>query len=339
MTAGPSRALAAGAAALLVLGVGLVTVVSVREPLAVGDYVEVWGLKGRALARTGDLTSLFRVEPRGPFSHPEYPPLWPAVLAACSGVLGRWDDLLLTPLWPFLCLAASLAAVRLTRGPWCARLLAGAAISLLPYYRRYTGYAEALLVLLLLLAIAEADRLDVSRHAAFRLAVLLTLAAWTKQEGALAGLVVAGVLLATRRVHAGALAGLSVLLFAVLPWQLFVARFDPERPVRDFALTAFSPASLAQAGAVLFREGVVPNAAWILGAAALLALAPATRGRRRPLLAGTAVYVAGLLLAFLFAQRPAGWIVFWSWDRLAFVPVAVLLPVLAEAAVEAAGDG
>jgi len=30
---------------------------------------------------------------------------------------------------------------------------------------------------------------------------------------------------------------------------------------------------------------------------------------------------------------------YWSWDRLAFVPVAVLLPILAEATVEATGGG
>lgn len=143
------------AVCLLVLGIALVTLVAVRQPFALGDYVGIWGLKGRALARAGDLASLFRVDPSGSFSHPEYPPLWPAGLAAWSAVAGGWDDLVVTPLWPLVCLGGSLAAVRLARGPWSFRLLAGAAISLLPFYRDYPGYAEALLVMFVLLALAS----------------------------------------------------------------------------------------------------------------------------------------------------------------------------------------
>jgi len=334
-----NRVVGALAVCLLILGIALVTLVAVRQPFAFGDYVGIWGLKGRALARSGDLTALFRVDPSGSFSHPEYPPLWSAVLAAWSSVVGGWDDLLVTPAWPLVCLGGSLAAVRLARGPWPFRLLAGAAVSLLPFYRDYPGYAEALLAVFVLLALAEADRLEVSRLAALRLAAFLVLAAWTKQEGGLVGLVVAAVLLATRRIRAGLLAATSTFLLGILPWQLFVRWGDPETPQRAYSLASFSPASLVAAAGVVLREGVLPNAGWLLGAALLLALAPATRARRRPVLAGAALYAGCLLLSFLFSYFPAAWMMYWSWDRLAFVPVAVLLPILAEATVEATGGG
>src|SRR5271169_6768765 len=106
-----------------------------REPFALTDYTSIWGLKARALYRSGSLAALFRVDPEGTFSHPEYPPLWPLFLAV-----------------PFA-------------------LLAGAAVSLLPYWRRYPGYAEGLLVVFVLAALAEVRRFDEGSGAGVRIAV------------------------------------------------------------------------------------------------------------------------------------------------------------------------
>ena len=72
------------AALLLAAGFASATLLAVRQPLSLGDYLAVWGLKARALHATGDLASAFRVDPTGEFSHPEYPLLWPALLAGTA---------------------------------------------------------------------------------------------------------------------------------------------------------------------------------------------------------------------------------------------------------------
>jgi hypothetical protein len=328
------------AAAALLLGIGILTaaVVAMREPLALNDYAAIWGLKARALSRSLSLDSLFRVDPEGTFSHPEYPPLWPLVLAAASGAARRYDDLAVTPLWPALALAASLLAVRAARSMRVAApfaLLAGAAVSLLPYWRRYPGYAEGLLVVFVLGALAEMRRFDEEPGAGVRIAIFLTLAAWTKPEGLVAALAAAAVLVLARRTKAALLVALSAVLFAAAPWTLVASRLARTRPPTDFALSSFSVANLAGAlGA--FASETAPHAGWAAAAVVLLALAPATRRACRPVLAWCGLYTAVLVGSFAFTRLSPAWHVHWSWDRLAFIPVAVLLPVLAEALAECA---
>ena len=79
-----SRLLVAAAALLLVFGVSTAAVVAMREPFALNDYTAIWGLKARALYRSGSVAALFRVDPDGAFSHPEYPPLWPLLLTVAT---------------------------------------------------------------------------------------------------------------------------------------------------------------------------------------------------------------------------------------------------------------
>ncbi len=326
------------AAAALLLGIGVLTaaVVAMREPFALNDYTAIWGLKARALTRSFSLDALFRVDPDGTFSHPEYPPLWPLLLAAASGARRRYDDLVVTPLWPALTVSASLLAMRAARSMRVAApfaLLAGATVSLLPYWRRYPGYAEGLLLVFVLGALAELGRLDEERGAAVRIAIFLTLAAWTKPEGLVAALAAAAVLVFARRTRAALLVALSAVSFAAVPWALVVSRLAPMRPPTDFALSSFSVASLAGALGALASEAA-PHAGWVAAGALLLALAPATRRARRPVLAWCGLYASALVGSFAFTRLSPPWHVHWSWDRLALIPVAVLLPVLAEALAE-----
>jgi hypothetical protein len=312
-----------------------VALVAVRQPFGPGDYVAIWGLKARALERSGDVAALFRVDPSGASSHPEYPPLWPALLAAFSHLfVGRYDDLVVTPLWPALALAAALLAARATAAPPWGRVLAAAAVALLPYWRVDLGYAEGLLAVLLLAALGEVPHLAASRFAPFRLAFFLTLAAWTKQEGVVAAAVFATALAASgRRRDAGRIA-LSVGLLGVLPWFLVLGRLGPGLGRADFDPLGFSFAKLAAAGGALGREALPACLPWLAGAAILLALAPRTRRRRRGTLAAAVAYGALLVLSFGFTTRDPAWLVVWSWDRLAFVMAVVLVPVLAEAVAE-----
>ena len=312
-----------------------VALVAVRQPFGPGDYVAIWGLKARALERSGDVAALFRVDPAGASSHPEYPPLWPALLAAFSRLFGgRYDDLVVTPLWPVLALAAALLAARAAEAPPSGRALAAAAVALLPYWRVDLGYAEGLLAVLLLAALGEVPRLASSRFAAPRLALFLTLAAWTKQEGALAALVFVAAVAASGKRRDAARIALSVVLLGVLPWLVVLVRLGPGLARADFDPLGFSFAKLAAAGGALGREALLPGLPWLAGAAILLALAPRTLRRRRGTLAAVAVWAALLYLSFGFAVRDPGWLVSWSWDRLVFVMAVALVPVLAEAVAE-----
>jgi hypothetical protein len=331
-----SRVLLVVAVLLLTFGVYTAAVVAMREPFALNDYAAIWGLKARALSRSLSVESLFRVDPQGVFSHPEYPPLWPLLLAATSGAARRYDDLLVTPLWPALVLAASLFAVRATRAlrvAWPFALFAGAAVSLLPYWRRYPGYAEGLLLVLVLAAAGESERAGEDSGAAARLSIFLTLAAWTKPEGLVAALVAAAVLAWARRGRAALLVCLSSLLLAALPWAVTVRRLAPNLPPTDFSLTAFSPGKLLAALGALAAEAL-PAAGLLLAGAGLFILAPDTLRRRQALVVWAALYSVALFGTFAFSRLDPAWHVRWSWDRLLVVPLAVLIPALAEALEE-----
>ena len=335
-----SRIILCVAALLLAWGIFTAGVSAMREPFALNDYAAVWGLKARSLSRSLSLESIFRVDPDGAFSHPEYPPLWPLLLAATSGVARRYDDLLVTPLWPALALAASLLAVRAARSlrvAWPFALLAGAAVSLLPYWRRYPGYAEGLLLVLVLAAAGESERAGEDKGTTFRLSMFLTLAAWTKTEGLVAALAAAAVLAGARRARAALVVALSALLLAALPWGLAVSRLAPKAPPTDFAVSAFSPAKLVAALSALGSEAA-PAAGLVLAGIGLLVLAPETLRRRRALLAWAAITSGALLGSFAFSRLDPAWHVRWSWDRILVVPLAVLIPVLAEALAECVSD-
>ena len=330
-----TRAVAAALWILAGAAVLSVALVAVRQPFGPGDYVAIWGLKARALERTGDVGAIFRVDPAGTFSHPEYPPLWAALLASFSHFFaGRYDDLVVTPLWPLLALGAALLAARATDAPPWGRALAAAAVALLPYWKTDLGYAEGLLAVFLLAALGEVSRLSSSRLALARLCLYLTLAAWTKQEGAVAAVVFAGVLAAAGKRRDAVRALASVALLGVLPWLLVLGRIGPGVARADFDPLGFSVAKLAAAGGALGREALLPGLPWLAGAAVLLALAGETRKRRQGALVGVFAYALLLFLSFAFTTRDPAWLVVWSWDRLVFVMAAVLVPVLAEAVAE-----
>lgn len=330
-----TSALALGFGLLLALGLGSSLLVALRQPLGGGDYVAIWGLKARALFRTGELASVLAVDPEGTFAHPEYPPLWPLLLASVSRLLGRYDELWLALLRPLLLAAAAWAAARATRAPAPFPLLTAALVALLPAFHRglYGGYAETPLVLFLLLALGAAGRGDHPWDLAL-LGSWLALAALTKNEGALAALAAGAVLLAGRRRAAAAVAFLA-LAAGVVPWALFRGAEAASRPLADFSLDSFDAGKAASAASALAREVGFTGLLWLLGAGLLLALAPGTRRARRGLLAAALLHAALLLGAFAFARVDPAWLVRWSWDRLALPLLALLAVVLAEALAEA----
>ena len=335
-----TRAVAAALWILAMAAVLSVALVAVRQPFGPGDYVAIWGLKARALERTGDVAAIFRVDPAGTFSHPEYPPLWPALLASFSRLFaGRYDDLVVTLLWPLLALTAALLAARATSAPPWGRALAAAAVALLPYWKTDLGYAEGLLAVFLLAALGEVPRLSSSRFAPARLCVFLALAAWTKQEGAVAAVVFAAALAAAGKRRDAVRALAAVVLLGIMPWLLVLGNAGPGLSRADFDPLHFSLAKLGAAGGALLREALLPGLPWLAGTAILLALARETRTRRQGALLGVLAYAVLLFVSFAFTTRDPAWLVVWSWDRLLFVMVAVLVPILAEAVAESFAAG
>lgn len=329
------RLLVAASAALLAFGLASATFLALRQPLSLGDYLAVWGLKARAIHASGELSSVFRVDPAGEFSHPEYPPLWPLLLAGTAKLVGRYDELLLALLRPLLLALAAVLTFARTRTPLAGRLLAAGALTLLPYFQgaAYTGYAEALLVVFVLAALLLLESPAPTPFTALAAGLLLALAALTKQEGTVALLVAAGLLGAARRRRDALVVAAVGLGFGVLPWSLYRAAHGVSG-LADFTLAAFDPAKAVRALAAVAEAAALPCLPWLAGGTLLLALGPRTRAFRRPLLAGAAAYAALLLLSFSFARVDVTWLVAWTWDRLALVPVAALLPALAEAAAE-----
>jgi hypothetical protein len=310
------------------------------RPLGLGDdYLAIWGLKARALYRTGSLASVFRVDPAGESSHPEYPPLWPLVLSETARVEGRFDELSLAQYAPALHALAVILAAASTRARGPFRLMPAAAVALLGYFLEpgYAGLSERLLLVFVLGALAVVPRLDTAAGLA-GFAALLTLAAWTKQEGALAALVAAGALLLARRPRAALVTAGSALAFAVVPWLVLVKRLASVPPPRAFALALFDTSKLLPAARTLWSVALKPKGFWIAGALLLLCLSPAASYRRRAELFASVAYSAALFLSILFSRFDPAWHVRWSWDRIALVPTAVWLVILAEAAEEAIMD-
>ena len=329
------RVLVAAALLLLAAGFASASFLALRQPLSLGDYLAVWGLKARAIHFSGELSSVFRVDPAGEFSHPEYPPLWPLLLAGAAKLLGRYDELLLALLRPaLLALAAALTFAR-TRAPLPARLLAAAALVLLPYFQTaaYAGYAEALLLVLVLAALLLLESARPTPFTPWAAGLLLALAALTKQEGTIVLLVAAALLFYAGRRRDAAVAGGLGLLLGVVPWTLYRAAHGVSS-LSDFAPRTFGLGKPIRAVAAFGEVALLPALPWLAGAAIVLALAPGTCRARRPVLAGAAAYVALLVAAFAFARVDVAWLVTWTWDRLALLPVAALLPVFAEAAAE-----
>jgi hypothetical protein len=219
-------------------GVLACALVALRQPASGGDYAAIWGLKARALARSGSLSAVVRVDPTSLASHPEYPPLWPVLLALFSSPAGRYDDLVVTLLWPLLCAASALLCFRATRAatPW--RALAASVVALLPFWRvpLTVGYADALLVVLLLAALVSVD----TPREGPALFGLFFLAALTKQEGTLAALVAVLLVAVSRRTRSAAL-GLAGALLGAVPWALWVSAKLPSPPTGRSSASATAP--------------------------------------------------------------------------------------------------
>lgn len=186
------------------------------------DFRYVWGLKAEAFAQAGAHDAAWLAWPGHVFAHPDYPPLWPDLLAV-SPLLGG-DVTRAALLWQGILVAALAVACWWAADParpWVRALAAvvgaWAPVLLLP---AYAGYAEPLLALLAVIALGALRRHGPEAPGgAWVLAGAIAALGLAKNEGtALAvGVALAGVRAARGRDRLVVAAG----LLPVVAWQAF----------------------------------------------------------------------------------------------------------------------
>jgi len=338
----PWRPVEAALLAAAVVGVALYALRALAEPLWAGDFLAIWGLKGKALFEAGGVPAHLLEDPRFGFTHPEYPLGLPLLYAGAALAAGVWDDQALALLFP-----CWLAATMLVAFGWLRRRGAPVALSLgaavlvshfAPLYSAFlAGMAEVPMAFaFLLLGTSFVDALDGEGRAGAlrRLAFASFLAAGTKNEGLfMVGLALL-LLLALRGLgRAGRGAGRTALALAV-PALATVAAHRlalGAHPVRDFDLSyLLRPGLMDRAGeaaSALASVYLAPRWPALLLLAGLLAL-----GRRVPAGDRLLLLAGGNLLAYLALPLVSvlgpSWLVTWSLGRTA----AALGPMVAVAA-------
>jgi hypothetical protein len=322
------------------VGVLLYAFQALTEPMWAGDYLAIWGLKGKSFyGAAGPVAHLFDDAAFG-FTHPEYPVGLPLLYAGFAFLVGRWDDHALALLFPCFLAATLLVLYGFLRRRGASRPVALAAAALLAnfqglYSAFLTGMAEVPLALaLLFLATSLADAWDARSDGAMRrVAAASFIAAATKNEGLL--LIALGLLMTwalawkgKTRARAGRLS-LALLVPAVLCAIAHRIAFG-NHPLRDFDFALLGspelPARLWEGLSAFVALHVRPHWAVLLLLTGLLLAGRSVPAANRMLVLCAAAAAVYLVLPALAVQGP-DWLVTWSLGRT----VAALAPVAAAA--------
>jgi hypothetical protein len=324
---------------LAIAGVGclIFLIAALSEPMWATDYLAMWGLKGKTIFETGSIPRRLFQDPALSWGRPDHPLLVPLSLAALASLSGGWNDQVLALLFP-LCELATILAVwgfLSRRVSPLAGASAAALVSLcFPLYRAVnSGLAEVPLAFALVLAsCAFFDVLETgSRSAMTRLFVASLLAAWSKPEGTLFVLLLAGVLCVRhgfRFVHAWKTGGWALVVPPILTSGLMFFLWRP-LPQHDFDATFLEPRRwselLPRFGIVLGRiVGTVGPGAWVALLAVGLFLLLTRRGLADALFAVLALQFLAYIAAFAISSADPIWKVDSCFDRIS----ATLLPPL-----------
>ncbi|HET8775652.1 MAG TPA: hypothetical protein VFP80_17765 [Thermoanaerobaculia bacterium] len=264
------------------------------------DFWAIWGLKGRIFLEHGGIDWAWLEQPWHAFAHPDYPPLLSLNYAFYAMQAGEWNDArlgLVTTLFG----AAVLLLVRdlfepARFAPWATLGVASLALS------PWVGLAEGPLI-----AYGTAGLLFVRRGDVPLGAVLLGLAACTKNEGLALLAAAAGALVFSGRWRD--LPRLWPALAVAAPWQIVRALHTlptdllagplPERVAANFARRAeFLDA--------LMHERPVQPELWIALLVALVIFAPHLR-RERFVLIAVALQLVFYIAAFAATPRELRW--------------------------------
>ena len=327
-------------AAAAILGVLLYAFHALTEPMWAGDFLAIWGLKGKSFFGAAAFVPHLFEDPAFGFTHPEYPVGLPLLYAGMALAVGAWDDHALALLFPCFLAATLLVLYGFLRRRGASAAVALAATALLAnfqglYSAFLTGMADVPLALaFLLLATSLADAWDARHDGALRrVAAASFLAAGIKNEGLL--LVGLGVLMTwglawkgRTRARVGRLS-LALLAPAVFCMILHRVAFG-SHPVRDFDLALLGspelPARFLSGLKIFLSLYVWPQWAALLLLAGLLLAGRSVPAANRMLILCAAAVAIYLALPALAVQGPE-WLVTWSLGRT----VAALAPIVAAA--------
>lgn len=294
------------------------------RPVGEWDFWAIWGLKGRTFFERGGIDWNFLREPLNSFQHSDYPPLVPLNYVFVAVQEGRWNDRWLG-LTTLLFVAALLLIVRdvLTRelaprsSGFASIALAAAATS------PWVGMAETPLI-----AYGAAGLLLLRERSVPAGAVLLGLAASSKNEGLALIAAAGGALLVTGRIR-DALRLWSAVMIAA-PWVLLRA-INGLRS--DFGPGGFD---ITRLGQIVSTIGIAVPDRPLLWVALCLTLATLVRELRheRFLLVAVMLQLASYIGAYLVTPYDVAWHIRSSWPRLLD---QVVVPLTFAALVLAAG--
>lgn len=308
-------------AIVAMLGVGARAAAVAAVPAFGWDFRYIWGLKARVFAMAGAHDLRWLAEPVHVFTHPDYPPLWPDLLAAgCvtgtpAGQVAAWWGALLAAGLGAACWRLArpagrpIAALAALAGTWFPTLLAPD-IS-------HSGSAEPLAAFLFAAALTAAALLRRTTGSTVVLATALGALAVTKREGSVLALLLLPGLLphVEKRRRPLVVAATVVPLFL---WQLAVTvsgiprlalNIDAARMLSRF--TALPATACSILTPVLLLEiilvGVILTAPHFSGA--------------RPLKLVLILWLAAVGLAYLTSLRGLHWQMETSLARVLAIPL------------------
>ena len=323
--AGPSRRREWpwSAAAAAVVAARAVAVAAV--PAFGWDFRYSWGLKAKVFALAGRHDFAWLTRPPDWLAHPDYPPLWPDLIA--SGVLFGGDPATAAAAWQALLVVGIAAACWECSNPAPApvRALAAAVGAWIPVVFTptvaYSGYAEPLIAFGISAGVAALLRMDPrNRGAWITTAGACAVLAATKNEGAALATALS---IATWRTapHRAALATAAATLGSVACWRIAAALHGVQGYMSVLSPEWMGTRLLRLPGEI--RAVATPSHAALL--LAWVAALAAIRGDDAPAIRiVVGVWAVALVAAYLTSPLALDHMLRFSLDR----ELAVLLPIV-----------
>ena len=331
--------------ALLAFAVVLVAgyaVFATVAPVWEFDFLADWGLKGRAFAAARSVDWRFLEHPLHAEVHPDYPPLVPLAFDLFAVIRNDWNDqtvgLISVIFGVALLLVVHRLALEETGRPLTAAFIT---LALVPFAcSPWIGLAEGAMV-----AYGTTGLLLIRRGSVYPGAVMLGLAASSKNEGLTLVLAAAVALAADRRPRD--LLRLWPAVVIPMPWLILrhVHALQTDITQGDifgrFLAHLRDPRPLLEA---FVRYGTGKPVYWIALAIGALVVIRTLVKRERFVLVALAVQFSFYVGAYLVTPHDIDWHVRWSWERLIShltpaLTYVVLVGLLSERRSEVAVEG
>jgi hypothetical protein len=297
----------------IVLVIGFATLATLA-PLWEFDFIGDWGLKARAFFSAGGIDWLFLEHPFHYDVHPDYPPLLPLAFDVLAVMRGSWNDATLGLLSVAFAVGLLLIVNRIAREETESSITAAAiTAAMVPFAcSPWIGLAEGPFV-----AYATAGLLLIRRGSMAAGAVMLGLAASTKNEGLTLIVATAIALVVARR--ARDVLRLWPAMLIPIPWlilrqvhslQTDLAAGNPFVRIIDHLR---HPAPLLEA---FSRYGAGKPLLWISLAFGIILIAKKLVQHERFVMLALTLQFVFYIVAYLATPHDIDWHVRWSWERL-----------------------